>query len=119
MAGEAVEPGEEEVRLGSELSKEAAQQLTLGDLEGLEHRATIARLRRGQRGEGTKKAVLVVARHLRVGQSPGEFHRGIVVTQTIRVQHEGGTKSPPPHRGEGRVRGSAISSSVSLPTHSR
>jgi len=117
MADKAVEPGKEEVCLGSELPGEAAQRPTLGGLEGLEHRATIARRGRGERAEGTQKAVLVVARHLRVGQSAGEFHRGIVVTPTIRVQHESGSKSPSPLRGEGRVRGPPISSSVSLLTH--
>ena len=66
VADEPVKPGEKEMRLGSELPGEATQRLTLGGLEGLEHRATIARLGRGERGEGTQKAVLVVARHLLV-----------------------------------------------------
>ena len=67
VADEAVEPGDEQMGLRPELSGQLAQRPFLRRLERFQPRATVARLGRGQRGNGTEKAVLVVARHLLVG----------------------------------------------------
>jgi hypothetical protein len=71
VADEVVEPGEEQMRLGAELSGEPAERLSLSGLEGLEPGPAVVRLGRRQRGDGTEKPVLAVARHLLVGQGPG------------------------------------------------
>jgi hypothetical protein len=59
------------MRLRAELSAEPAKRLSLRGLESFEPRAAITHLGRRQRGHRTEKAVIVVARHLLVGQGAG------------------------------------------------